>query len=430
MIIIKHLTELLASFIESYILFSIIETNPSNKARKLISCCITTIFITFLNSFTLFSNITQTIDIIISSIIASFIFKIKYEKAITITIFYFILLCICDFTILTSFQLIWGDSIREKIISLSPERILFLVIVKGIEITGYLLYQKFFRFKIRIIPKYYKYLLLCGIINYLCVCFTTDAIISGSLLQIKLSIIIDWLFMLLSIIMLIIIFYWISNQKIKQNQIELIKIRDKIIISNSHKMHELYLNNAHNYHDFYNHLTAIRELIKNRKSEEAISYINNISRPIQEIMHNTWTGDDVIDAILSNKVQESEKYGIRVNISAQIPNNFKVAMDDLCAILSNLFDNAIEACTKVSDPNKRIINIIMNSANNMFILKIENSVCSNPLVKNATLSTTKPNSIEHGWGLKSVIASSEKYGGYIQHMYIDGLFSSILIIPL
>lgn len=151
--------------------------------------------------------------------------------------------------------------------------------------------------------------------------------------------------------------------------------------------------------------------MQEEKVEEAQRYIKEIAEPILVLSKKQWTGTDVVDAVLNSKIQEMKELNIVPDINVEFPENSTILPNDLCTILSNLLDNAIEAVEKLE--NNRIIKLTMRRANFFLFVRV-----INPCVQNrkftAFPATTKENAALHGWGLRSVEDAVKRYAGTME----------------
>lgn len=433
MMVLFRATELLATFLETFILLSFIKTytKRSNLLILVILSCIMTGIITYLNNFELFSNYTLVIGVLLNAAFVTLIFKIKPIVSFTIVLFYFQMIYIIDFSVLELLQLVYGDAITRSITTIGLTRFFFLIALKSILVISFFVFKRVFRNRhLSIDGKYFKWLLLCGIFNFGCTWFTTDSVLSNNLSRIKISIVLDWAFMFLFIITIMLITSWMTKTQRERDHSQIIAIRSQLLETNYKTMHTLYESNAQNYHDFNNHLLAIRELLRNNKISEAIQYTEHIAKPVQLLAQKSWSGIDVVDAIINDKHQRCVDQSIPIHISTSFPKNAPIESQDICAILANLLDNSIEACMSIPFQNKREINLVIQPVNNMLIIKVENSVKQNPLLANKHLLTTKSNSGLHGWGMQSIRTAVNKYSGFIEHLYKQNMFITLITIPL
>lgn len=158
-------------------------------------------------------------------------------------------------------------------------------------------------------------------------------------------------------------------------------------------------------HDYRNHMIVVNAYLESGKTAEAREYLNTINGGINGVLNKIKTGNFVSDAILNSKAVSAAKFDTQISFSGRVPPE-GINSEDLCTILSNLIDNAIEACEKVAGRKK--IEIESGEANGFLILSV-----SNPTVNGANpkFRTTKKDKLNHGIGLKNVERTIKKYNG-------------------
>ena len=152
-------------------------------------------------------------------------------------------------------------------------------------------------------------------------------------------------------------------------------------------------------HDFKNHMLVLQNLLQNNKIKEAENYLLSIGAPVCESSSSIWTGNLVIDFILDYKKKEAEEKGIDFIINADAVYTNKIRNEDICIILANLLDNAIEAAREHKGP-KRWIHVTIRKIGDLLLFKIQNSIGHVPDRKGKFLRSTKENVGLHGIGLK------------------------------
>ena len=235
-----------------------------------------------------------------------------------------------------------------------------------------------------------------------------------------------WLFIIGCLIFVYILFRLLFIDEKKKHDYELVIMQAKYLQDNYQSLHKEQKEYAQNYHDFNNHLIALKSLISDGSYEEALAYINKVQRPMHAVNNLTRTGVDIVDAILNVKEQFARNHGISIHIQADFPSDSNLEPADICAILSNLLDNAIEACLKIPECGERFIRFSCGSNNNIFAIKVKNSVLKDPFDKNGRLPTTKENKKTHGLGLKSVASAAERYDGIATYSCKDNIFVAIV----
>lgn len=164
-------------------------------------------------------------------------------------------------------------------------------------------------------------------------------------------------------------------------------------------------------HDFKNHLNCIYNLYKYEKKNDLGNYIENlisITDPEKVID----TGNPVIDAVLSEKLDMADKMGIKFRHELNLPSNVEIEYTDLCIVLGNSLDNAIEACKRINDNmlNKEI-RLSMNHRDSYMIIVITNTCDQLPIKGEKFYRSSKPSPELHGIGLQSIERTVKKYNG-------------------
>lgn len=107
-----------------------------------------------------------------------------------------------------------------------------------------------------------------------------------------------------------------------------------------------------------------------------------------------------------------------------LSKSLSVSAVDLCAVLGNQIENAIEANANVTDTSKRYVRVILTQREGFFISKVLNFAEENPFAADGTLNTRKPDKKLHGLGIKSIENTVEKYNGYLRNSYAENCFVS------
>ena len=172
-------------------------------------------------------------------------------------------------------------------------------------------------------------------------------------------------------------------------------------------------------HDMKNHLICIKNLAKTEESEK---YIEKINFEINQNTVDFNTGSPILDIIFYEKSLICIDKKIEYQFDVDYSKCEFIDVIDTCSIFSNLLDNAIEACDKITQ-GKRFIRIKGNKINNFFVIKCENSKINDILYEGKNIATDKENKDLHGIGLKSIRDSFEKYDGVINIEISDEKFT-------
>ena len=169
------------------------------------------------------------------------------------------------------------------------------------------------------------------------------------------------------------------------------------------------------YHDMKHHFEAIRYLAEGGDCGKITAYMQDLMQHRNDIFYAVNSGNAYVDAILNSKILDAGESGIQVTADAVYPPNSRIVPADICSLLANLLDNAIENCTE--HDGGRQIQISMNSRNSYLVVKISNTASRNPMEENPSFRSMKPNKAFHGLGLQSVRSVLRKYDGEISYQY-------------
>ncbi len=205
-------------------------------------------------------------------------------------------------------------------------------------------------------------------------------------------------------------FYAMARSYKKRNEIELELAQTELELEHSRHLSQAYDTLREWRHDIKNQLGVLYNLAENNDTEHIKQYIKDSSYSLSNVMTLVDTKNPALDAILSNKLIEAQLEGIKVESSFAIPANLDILSVDICSIISNLFDNAIEAVRNCDD---KWIKIEISPVENMLHIYIANPTNGVYSYNGDTLSTTKSDKKIHGIGLKRVKSIVERYSGQI-----------------
>lgn len=193
--------------------------------------------------------------------------------------------------------------------------------------------------------------------------------------------------------------------------------QNQVLETNYITVKESYESNAKLYHDMRNHMALLQRYLEDEKVPEAKEYLKKLSGERALYPASNYTGLETIDYILSQKKNKAVKNHIQMEIHAEYPKDCKINHVDLCTILTNLLDNAIEACMEQPEGEKRDIQVTIRRVHQFIIIRIANSSITPPKIRDGKLITTKRDAVMHGWGMKSVATAVEKYQGTLDYEY-------------
>lgn len=176
-------------------------------------------------------------------------------------------------------------------------------------------------------------------------------------------------------------------------------------------------------HDFRNHLKAMRSM----NEAQAHAYIDDLLKQDPPSRYASSSGDPFVDAVLGSKLQVIEKKDIDYQQNITLPKPIHASPADICAIIANQLDNAVEACEKIADPAKRWIRFSIDQKGGVTAIVCCNSIAPGSVALDG--STSKENSgHDHGYGVQNIRLSAERNNGrLIQEVREDEFISRVML---
>ncbi len=183
-------------------------------------------------------------------------------------------------------------------------------------------------------------------------------------------------------------------------------------------------------HDIINHVGALRELVNQKKTEDAKEYIDTIWNIQEGFDLKIHTGDSFLDVIMNYYLYLAAKQSIKFAVSGKLVGKMHLEMFDITTLMGNILQNAMEATIKADDPK---IQVEFIEHKKEFFIVVSNSVVEKPNIKKDFFMTSKRDKMNHGFGMKNIVAVVEKYYGeyYMESIEENGgkLFKISISIP-
>lgn len=181
-------------------------------------------------------------------------------------------------------------------------------------------------------------------------------------------------------------------------------------------------------HDYRNHIQTMKVLAAEGDLDALKKYLDKLDEDLNTVDVVVKTGNKMTDAILNSKISLAKSKGINVIADAKVPVELKMSDIDLCIVIGNLFDNAIEASLALPE-EERLIRLYMDIKNTQLYMCLTNFTSVKKLKKQGgRYVTTKGEG--HGFGLVRVDDIIKRYGGYISRNSEDGAFTTEIMLPV
>ncbi|MCC0690902.1 sensor histidine kinase [Clostridioides sp. ZZV14-6387] len=380
-----------------------------------------------------FFDVSPDIRVIISVVFTVVFYKISYDvrfmKSILISLIYWMLLIATD--ALSISLTVWLNSIDDmsKMATGYIYRIESMVSGKMLLILALFLYRTLkIKLNIEINKKTFSYIIIPIVANIASFFIIFKYIFnskSGSGMH-------NSQFVMISVVLLIssIILILIAKKLQQYNTLMVENNMIKNVLKSESEYYEdiekKYLKTRLLSHDMKNHLLCINAMIK--KGIDVTSYLDNLQGEIHgnDLFFNT--GNFILDSILSEKKEICDKNDIELRTGINFSHCEAIELVDVCHIFSNILDNAIEAYNKIDSGNRKIC-IKGDVMQNFYLIRVENTKVNEIITKNGDIVTDKTGPF-HGFGIRSIKNSVNKYGGNVVIEYDDDKFVVKIAIPL
>ena len=177
-------------------------------------------------------------------------------------------------------------------------------------------------------------------------------------------------------------------------------------------------------HDMRNHMAVLQGLLDNGDTGKAEEYLRELLGSAALSGGRRICAHETANAVLSVKLGEMERLGIPADFQVNLPEKLDISDTDLCALLGNALDNAMEACAKVKAPD---IRLRCRMDKGMLMLMVSNPLSGD---EKPGLGTTKADGKNHGFGLPGMTEIARRCGGSLDTRTEDGRFELIACIPM
>lgn len=180
-------------------------------------------------------------------------------------------------------------------------------------------------------------------------------------------------------------------------------------------------------HDYRNHIQTMKAYAAQGDLEAIRKYLDMLDVDLNTVDTVVKTGNSMADAILNSKISLAKARNIPVRVDAHIPVQLKMSELDLCCIIGNLFDNAIEASMKLPE-EERLIRVYMDMKGTQLYISFTNFTAGGKLSKAGKVFRTSKGE-GHGFGLVRIDAIVERLEGYLSRNSEEGAFTTEILIP-
>lgn len=232
-------------------------------------------------------------------------------------------------------------------------------------------------------------------------------------------------------ILLLIYFLTELNQRYLKKTYEesVMEYQNNLLKKQVNEVQNMYMTMRGWRHDYHNHLQTLKALLKLNQVGEAREYLDGLENDLDNIKQVIESGNVNVDAILNSKLSLALKENIKVNYKVEVPQKLTVTDIDLCVLIGNLIDNAVEACQKMNEEEgDKFIRLYIGILKKQLYISVTNA--TNEVIRKLDEDYITTKRGNHGHGLKRINNIVLKYDGYINRKNEPGVFVTEIMLPL
>ncbi|MCM1330477.1 MAG: GHKL domain-containing protein [Ruminococcus sp.] len=180
-------------------------------------------------------------------------------------------------------------------------------------------------------------------------------------------------------------------------------------------------------HDYRNHIQNMKNLLSEGNYQKLDGYLSELAEDLNTVDTVIKTGNVMADSALNSKLTTAQKMKIRLTVKAGVPGGIAMSDVELCAVMGNLLDNALEACAKLPE-KERFMRVYIGCLKNQFYISVQNS--AGAVSKSGGKYFTTKGGNSHGYGIFRIDRIVKKYGGYVNRQNEEGVFATEIMVPL
>lgn len=223
-----------------------------------------------------------------------------------------------------------------------------------------------------------------------------------------------WIFLMGSLLAALAFGGYVIMQRERESG-RLLKLKTDMLESDYRELLRAYEEKEILRHDIKNHMTVIREMAEEGRNQEILCYLDELNRVLQKGRNRNLANHDLLNLILNQKFREAEETGISLRYELEDMSGLLLKPTEICALFSNMLDNAIEANRRITEDMERWIELTCTRKGQMLLLCISNPMAETGVRFSGGLpETTKLDKREHGFGMRSIRQVVDIHEGHIQ----------------
>ena len=209
-----------------------------------------------------------------------------------------------------------------------------------------------------------------------------------------------------------------------QGEARTLRLKSDLVMDGYRALEDKFREGAELRHESSHRLAALDALYQSGDWEGLGRLLGELKERNTRLSRTSFSRHFAVNAILQDADGRAAAAGIRFEARAEVPEDLPLPAEDLCALLMNMLDNALEGAARVEKPEERFIRFRASVRDGYFVVRCENAY-SGALApdERGRLRTTKPDAELHGFGLRQMAAVAERYKSLLDVSYTERVFT-------
>lgn len=173
-------------------------------------------------------------------------------------------------------------------------------------------------------------------------------------------------------------------------------------------------------HDLRHHISLIHMFLENGELGKLRTYLDDVKKSIDSDTPQRYCQNEAVNLLLASFDAKAKESGVRLLADLQVPHSLQISNPELCTLLSNALENAITAAAQSHEGTEKTVRLMIRLTNGKLLICVENPYAGEVHIENGLPQTACTG---HGFGVKSMVAIVEKYGGLFSFDAVHGTFT-------
>ena len=207
-------------------------------------------------------------------------------------------------------------------------------------------------------------------------------------------------------------------------EMQAMALRESYAMANLEIMRQTQEETRRQRHEVQHHLMLLEGMLSQKQDDRAAEYIRSLLAEAATLPSDSYSENMVINAIAGYYLNAAKSEGVRVEADIRVKVDLPLKDEELCVLLTNLLENALEACRTMKQEQERFISLSAFSDGKHLHISCKNStLVQASIAPDGTIPSSKPNAESHGYGLHAIRRIVDKYYGTMNLTCVDGCFT-------